>query len=70
MPSGFDPDEVEDVYSKMLQDAIQAAAKNKTVKAGAKKVVAAPPDDLLAALKASIDANKPRKTKARIKTSA
>lgn len=66
LPSGFDASEVEDSYSEMLLSAIRSAATNQPIKAGRKKI-AAPTPDLLAALKASIEATKNGSPKSRAK---
>jgi DNA end-binding protein Ku len=75
LPNEFDPSEVDDQWTPMMQDAIRQAAGGKVVKTKTAKVAPAKPaSDLMAALTASVEAaqKKPaaKRTSTRKKTAA
>ena len=67
----FDPSEVDDAYTPLMQDAIRQAAGGKVAKkATAKKQAPTPAADLMATLKASLAEKPAPKTRARKKSAA
>lgn len=67
----FDPEEVEDEWTPLVQSAIRQAAQGQKVAPAPKKEAAAPAGDLMAALTASVDvAKKGKKPAARKKVAA